>query len=67
MEIIGNQVILRRISERDKDLLLDLSQDSAATKITAGYASPKSYMHPIQPAICPASLRIRKTRGLAGE
>ena len=48
MEIIGNQVILRRISERDKDLLLDLSQDSAATKITAGYASPKSYIHPIR-------------------
>lgn len=48
MEIIGNQVILRRISEQDKDLLLDLSQDLAAAKITGGYASPKSYMHPIR-------------------
>lgn len=48
MEITGDKVILRQINEQDKDLLLDLSQDTEVTKVTGGYASPKSFMHPMR-------------------
>lgn len=48
MEIIGNQIILRGITEQDKDLLLDLHQDSAVKKVTGGYTSAKSFVHPLR-------------------
>lgn len=48
MEIIGNHVILRTMNDQDKYLLLDLSQDLASTKVTGGYTSPRSPMHPIR-------------------
>ncbi len=48
MEIAGNQVILRTMNDQDKDLFLDLSQDVTVTKVTGGYASPKSPMHSIR-------------------
>ncbi len=48
MEIIGNQVVLRSMNDQDKDLLLDLCQDLAGTKVTGGYTSPRSPMRPIR-------------------
>lgn len=48
MEIIGNQIILRTINEQDKELLLNLSQDSAVTKVTGGYTSGKFSANPLR-------------------